>query len=137
MRAACFVLLCAAAASAMAQDPPGVPPVPADDRATTLDTIHVTAPRPEVLDLDRFRNPIEPQPTIFDRSMHETPSLEEIGMNGGIIPLLVGYAAQKVAAGVKKIPGWKDREQPTIARPPPLTEEQTDRAVRLLEPPSP
>ena len=133
MRTACFVLLSAIAANAAAQELPDAAPPPADDNAKTLDTVRVTAPRPEVLDLDRFRNPIEPQPTRFDRSMHGTPSLEEIGMNGGVIPFLIGYVAQKVAVEVKKVPGWKDREQPAIARPPPLTEAQMDRAVRLLE----
>ena len=133
MRAACFLLLHAAMAGAMAQESHDAASTPADDNAKTLDTIHVTAPRQEVLDLDRFKNPIEPQPTMFDRSMRGSPSVEEISMAGGVIPLLVGYVAQKVAAGVKKVPGWKDREQPAIARPPPLTEEQMDRAVRLLD----
>ena len=136
MRAAYFLLLYAAMAGAMAQESPDAASVPSDDNAKTLDTVRVTAPRPEVLDLDRFKNPIEPQPTVFDRGMHGTPSLEEIGMNGGVIPLLVGYVVQKVGAGVKKIPGWKDREQPAIARPPPLTDEQMGRAVRLLEIPA-
>lgn len=119
----------------MAQDPAKEASIAADGNATTLDTIHVTAPRPEVLDLDRFKNPIDPKPTMFDRSMHEPPSLEEIGQNGGVIPLLVGYLAQKVAVGASKIPGWKDREQPAVARPPPLTEAQMQRAVRLQESP--
>jgi len=133
MRAICFTFLCATIPSAYAQESSRNAPTTSDN-TTTMDTIRVTAPRPEVLDLYKFKNPIDPKPTHFDRSMREMPSMEEISMNGGVIPLLVGYMAQKVATGVKKIPGWKDHEQPATARPPPLTEEQMDRAVRLLEP---
>lgn len=118
---------------AMAQDSGKEAIVPADGNATTLDTIRVTAPRPEFLDLDRFKNPIDPKPSRFDRAYREPPSLEQVGQNGGVIPLLVGYVAQKVAKGASRIPGWKDREQPAIARPPPLTEEQMKRAARLQE----
>jgi len=48
-------------------------------------------------------------------------------MNGGVIPIIVGYAALKVRDGARKIPGWKMPEQPAIARPPPLTEAQVER----------
>ena len=83
--------------------------------------------------MDRFKNPIDPKPSRFDRAYREPLSLEQIGQNGGVIPLLVGYIAEKVAKGASRIPGWKDREQPAIARPPPLTEEQMERALRLQE----
>lgn len=135
LRLFCFALACMIAGGVKAQDSAQDATTPSRDDATTMDTVHVTAPRPEVLDLNRFKNPIDPLPTVFDRSMHEPPSLEEIGQNGGVIPLLVGYLAQKVAVGASKIPGWKDREQPAIARPPPLTEAQMQRAVRLQEGP--
>ena len=135
LRGFCFALACLVAGAAKAQDPGKDPPAAPRAEATTLDTVRVTAPRPEVLDLDRFKNPIDPQPTVFDRTMREPPSLEEIGQNGGVVPLLVGYLAQKVAKGASRIPGWKDREQPAIARPPPLTEAQMERAVRLQESP--
>lgn len=131
MRNLLLALLCLAPPSAWAQATnPDTPKTNRD--ATTLDTVRVTAPRPEVLDLDRFRNPIEPQPTVFDRSMRPPPSLKEIGMNGGVIPLLIDYVAQKLTAGAKQTPGWK-HAQSAIARPPPLTEAQMDRAARLLD----
>ena len=134
-----LALLCVASAATPAQQRDTAAPssghAPGGEAATTLDTVRVTAPRPEILDLYRFRNPIAPQPTIFDHDMHPPPSLEEIGENGGVIPLLVGYLAQKITIGARKIPGWKDYEQPAIARPPPLTEEQMLRAIRLQERP--
>lgn len=133
LRLLCFALACTAMGGAKAQDSDQDATAPPRVDATTMDTVHVTAPRPEVLDLDRFKNPIEPKPSVFDRTYREPPSLEEIGQNGGVVPLLVGYLAQKVAKGASKIPGWKDREQAAIARPPPLTEEQMQRAVRLQE----
>ena len=133
LRCFCFALACVFAGTTKAQDPGKDSPTTPRDDATTLDTIRVTAPRPEILDLDRFKNPIDPKPSRFDRAYREPPSLEEISLNDGVIPLLVGYVAQKVAKGASKIPGWKDREQPAIARPPPLTEEQMERAARLQE----
>lgn len=133
LRCFCVALTCLAACGAKAQDSDQGAPAPHPGDATTMDTVHVTAPRPEVLDLDRFKNPIDPKPSRFDRSYREPPSLKEISLNDGVIPLLVGYVAQKVAKGASKIPGWKDREQPAIARPPPLTEEQMERALRLQE----
>ena len=129
MRNFLLALLCLAAPSAWAQETK--PEAQKAERdATTLDTLRVTAPRPEVLDLDRFRNPIAPQPTVFDRSMRPPPSLEEIGMNGGVIPLLLDYVTQKLTTGAGKTPGGK-HSQPVIARPPPLTGAQMDRAARL------
>jgi hypothetical protein len=126
-------LLLVASPAASAQESHNENSVPANEHATTLDTVRVTAPRPEALDLDRFKNPIDPKPSRFDRAYREPLSLEQIGQNGGVIPLLVGYIAEKVAKGASRIPGWKDREQPAIARPPPLTEEQMERALRLQE----
>ena len=104
-----------------------------DDGTTTLETILVTAPPLETIDLYKFRNPVHAQPTVFDRSWHETPSLEQVGMNGGVVPIIADYAALKVRDGARKIPGWKKPEQPAIARPPPLTSEQAERASSLLE----
>ncbi len=101
--------------------------------ATTLPVLRVTAPRPEVLDLGAFKNPIQPNPSRFDEDYQPPPSMEDISMNGGIIPYIVGYVAQKVTFGARKLPGWKDPEQPAIARPPPLDDAQMERAARLLE----
>ncbi|MEO8367561.1 MAG: hypothetical protein ABI538_15310, partial [Pseudoxanthomonas sp.] len=77
--------------------------------------------------------PVDAQPTVFDRSWHESPSLEQVGINGGVVPIIAGYAALKVRDGARRIPGWKMPEQPVVARPPPLTNEQAERASRLQE----
>lgn len=120
--------------SATAQQAPPAPATPSDD-ATTLPTLKVTAPRPEVLDLNTFDNPIKSDPTRFDRAYDPGMSPEDLANAGGIVPVLVGWAAGKVAAGVSKIPGWKDQHQAAIARPPPLSEAEMARAARLLEQP--
>lgn len=133
MRALLAVLLSLIVANATAQDEVGEEPAPADDATTTLDTILVTAPPPETIDLYKFRNPVDAPSTVFDRSWHETPSLEQVGMNGGVVPIIAGYAALKIRNGARRIPGWKKPEQPAVARPPPLTQVQAERASRLQE----
>ena len=136
MRRLACVLLCALSTTVLAQEANSPAPTqdaaPASD-ATTLETIVVTAPPPETLDLYRFRNPVEVESSSFERNWHEKQSLEEIGMNGGILPILVGMAARQVQKGARKIPGWKHPEQPAIARPPPLDEAQAARAASLHE----
>jgi hypothetical protein len=57
--------------------------------------------------------------------------MEQLGKNGGIVPVLAGLAAKGIQAGARKIPGWKEPMQAVIARPPPLDEEQAARARRL------
>lgn len=128
MRLPLMAALWLAASRALAQDA-----VAASDEAdaTTLETLTVRPEPEEVVDLYRFENPVEVEPTVFDRSWKEPTSLEQLGKNGGIVPVLVGLAAQQVQKGARKIPGWKEPEQPAIARPPPLDEEQAARAVRL------
>ena len=141
MRFLACMLLCAFPIAALAQDADRTVPAehvpPADalptHDATTLETIVVTAPPPETLNLYRFQNPVEVEPSSFSRDWHEKPSLKEVGMNGGMVPILVGMAARQVQKGARKIPGWKTPEQPAIARPPPLDEAQTVRAARLHE----
>ena len=141
MRLLACVLLCMFSVVAVGQDadsdaapemaPPGMA-APASD-ATTLETLVVTAPPLQMEDLYRFRNPVEVDPSSFNRAWHEKQSLEEIGMNGGIVPILVGMAARQVHKGARKIPGWKEPVQAAVARPPPLSEEQAARALRLQE----
>ncbi len=133
MRILLFALLSGLAPGAVAQQADNEETAPVEDGTTTLETILVTAPPPETVDLYKFRNPVDAQPTAFDRNWHETPSLEQVGMNGGVVPIIAGYAALKVRNGARKIPGWKKPEQPAVARPPPLTEAQAERASRLHE----
>ena len=116
------------AAPAMAQD---VTPAINDEQATTLETMVVRPEPEEVVDLYRFKNPIEVESGAFGRSWKEPTSLEQLGKNGGIVPVLAGMAAQQIQKGARKIPGWKEPVQPAIARPPPLDDEQAARALRL------
>ena len=115
------------AAPAMAQDATAAD----DPSATTLETLTVRPDPEEVLDLYRFENPVDVEPTVFSRRWNEPVSLEQLGKNGGIVPVLVGLAARQVQKGARKIPGWKEPEQPATARPPPLDDEQAARALRL------
>ncbi len=114
-------------APAMAQDVATT----TDPAATTLDTLTVRPDPEEVVDLYRFENPVDVAPTVFSRRWKEPTSLEQLGKNGGIVPVLVGLAAQQVQKGARKIPGWKEPEQPATARPPPLDDQQAARALRL------
>jgi len=119
----------AASPPAFAQEAPTTD----DASATTLETLTVTPDPEEEVDLYRFRNPVEVEPGAFDRGWREPTSLEQLGKNGGIVPVLVGLAAQQVQKGARRIPGWKEPEQPAIARPPPLDDAQAARARRLHE----
>jgi hypothetical protein len=133
MRILLFALLSGLIPGAVAQEADNEETAPVDDNTTTLETILVTAPPLETVDLYKFRNPVDAQPTVFGRGWREKPSLEEVGMNGGVVPIIAGYAALKVRDGARRIPGWKNPEQPAMARPPPLTEAQIERASRLQE----
>ncbi|MBD9436704.1 hypothetical protein IB223_11440 [Pseudoxanthomonas sp. PXM03] len=127
MRALLMAALWLAASHAMAQQAATTD----DTSATTLETLTVRPDPEEVVDLYRFENPVDVAPTVFSRRWKEPASLEQLGKNGGIVPVLVGLAAQQVQKGARKIPGWKEPEQPATARPPPLDEQQAARALRL------
>ena len=127
MRSALMATLWLVSAPAMAQDAATT----TDPAATTLDTLTVRPDPEEVVDLYRFENPVDVSPTVFSRRWKEPTSLEQLGKNGGIVPVLVGLAAQQVQKGARKIPGWTEPEQPAVARPPPLDDEQAARALRL------
>ncbi len=130
LRLLCMALLCAIAPSSPAQEATAIAPARNDD-ATTLDPVRVVAPRME--DLYRSRPPERTPPTVFDKAWREPVNLEKIGNQGGVIPLLVNFAARKVAEGARKLPGWKGPDQPAIARPPPLDADQADRALQLQQ----
>ena len=133
-RALGLVLSCMVCLQALAQDVRGdAPEAPAENDTTTLDTIRVTAPRMEMKDLYRSREPESTRPTVFDRAWREPLNLKKIGDEGGVVPLLVNYAARKVAEGARRIPGWKGPDQPAVARPPPLDDAQMSRAAQLQE----
>ena len=130
MRPSWMATLALLATPVLAQDPATST---ADPQATTLETMVVRPEPEEVVDLYRFRNPVDVEGGTFDRSWKEPTSLEQLGKNGGIVPVLVGLAAQQVQKGARKIPGWKEPVQAAIARPPPLDDEQAARALRLYD----
>ena len=125
----CLAPLGAIAPSSPAQD--AAVEASARGDATTLDPVRVVAPRMD--DLYRSRPPERTPPTVFDRAWREPVNLKKIGDQGGVIPLLVNYAARKLAEGARKLPGWKGPDQPAIARPPPLDERQMDRALQFRQ----
>ena len=93
MRLPLMAALWLAASRALAQDA-----VAASDEAdaTTLETLTVRPEPEEVVDLYRFRNPIEVEPGTFERTWREPTSLEQLGKNGGIVPVLAGLAAKGI-----------------------------------------
>lgn len=129
--ALCLLTLDAGAQARLEQP---VVPKPADD-ATTLETIRVTAPRPETLDLYHFKNPVGWKPSAIDCVYDAGPSLEERALANGVSIVGVNQTLKVAPPQAKRKAGCKSPERPAIARPPPLTEEQMQRAVRLQESP--
>jgi hypothetical protein len=76
---------------------------------------------------------VEVPPTTFDRSWHEPKSLEQIGLDGGVLPLIADYAAMKIRDRLRKTRGWQKPPQAVIARPSPLNGAKAERAVRIRE----
>ena len=94
-----------AATPALAQDPAGAE----DPSATTLETLTVRPEPEEVVDLYRFRNPIEVEPGTFERSWREPTSLEQLGKNGGIVPVPVAVPGPAGATGATGAAGIGQR----------------------------
>ena len=96
---------------------------------TELESVRVIGRRQQSL----YRSkPVErTPPTVFERDWREPINLQKIGMEGGLVPLLVRYASQQATKAARAIPGWKTPVQPAIARPPPLDETQMRRAAEL------
>lgn len=131
----CLVALCASAFAAHGQDAAATDAADADTAPTApvaeLAPVRVVGQRIE--DPFAFRNAIEVEDNVFRRAWREPPSLEEIGMQGGLVNMAVGYALMKAADGVKRLPGWKHQVQPAEARPPPLDETLRARAAALQD----
>lgn len=142
MRRISVLLLCLVASPAFAQEAPAssvraanatiAGSAQTDKPTSTLDTIEVTAKRPDQADLYKFKNPVNVRPDVFDKDYREPPSLQEIGANGGVVPYAVGYLLGKLNDAAKSIPGWKTNQTVT-ARPPPLSDEQLQRAAKLQQ----
>lgn len=98
------------------------------DEPTTLATVEVRAPR---VDPFAFHNPINYQPTRFDRDWR-AQSPEQFAMSGGVVPWLnqkLGKGLSRMARGL----GVRQQIQPAIARPSPLTDAQLDHAVEQMK----
>lgn|SRR5690606_11680914 len=134
MRAMLFVALCvlALAPQTRAQDSPQERATgEAESKpATDLAPLRVVGKR-QTVDPFAFRNPVEAETTVFNRSWDEPPSLEEIGMRGGIVQIGINKGLELAAKGIRKLPGWQNQIVDAEARPPPLDEAQLARAIRL------
>ncbi|TYT23165.1 hypothetical protein FZO89_18170 [Luteimonas viscosa] len=133
MRALLLALLCCACAESAAQEDAGAAtpvPTPGSDPVTEMDTVRVVGERPPV-DPFAFRNPVDVDGTVFSRHWDEPPSMEEIGMRGGIVQIAINKGLEATAAGIRKLPGWRNQVRAAVARPPPLDEVQAARAARL------
>lgn len=80
-----------------------------------------------------FRNPVQAEGTVFERAWDEPPSLEEIGMRGGLVQMAIAKGLEMAAEGVRRLPGWQHQIVDATARPPPLDEAQLARAARLRD----
>ena len=133
MRAMLLAAFCVLAAAARAQGADqGDAAGGANTRATDLAPVRVVGKRQRV-DPFAFRNPVEAEATVFSRSWDESPSLEEIGMRGGIVQIGINKGLELTAKGIRKLPGWQNQIVDAQARPPPLDQAQLDRAIRLHE----
>ncbi|MCD9033776.1 hypothetical protein LDO32_18855 [Luteimonas sp. Y-2-2-4F] len=133
MRIACIALLCTIASAARGQDAAEADAAASEAAAPVAELAPVRVVAERIEDPFAFRNPIEVEDNVFRRAWREPPSLEEIGMQGGLVNMAVGYALMKTAEGVKRLPGWKDQIQPAEARPPPLDEALRARAAELQD----
>lgn len=138
LRLASVWLLVASAQHAYAQDAPASD-TPASEAATDqtatgdLGTVRVIGVYEPPKDPFALENPVDYAATRFQRDWREAPSLEEIGMQGGIVHIAINQGLLIAARLVTKLPGWKHQVQGATARPPPLDEKQVQRATRARQ----
>lgn len=114
---------------------PATPPA-ASVEPTTLDTVQALRPDEEVLDLDAFQNPITVEPNRFNRAYDTGISPEQMALDpryNGYINYGINQGLRHTWNGIKKVTGMRPYETPAIARPPPLDEEQMQRAARASD----
>lgn len=112
---------------------PGVVPA----HVQTLDRVQALRPEEEVLDLYRFENPVTVDPNRFDKAYDPGISPEQMALDpryGGYVLYGINQGLLQTWKGIKKVTGMRPYEQPAIARPPPLSEEQMRRAVEQSMP---
>ncbi|SEM19587.1 hypothetical protein SAMN05428989_3333 [Pseudoxanthomonas sp. GM95] len=92
-----------------------------------------------MLDLYTFKNPIAVDPNRFEKAYSTGISPEQMGRDprdggyGGYVNYGLNKGLWETWKVFKKATGMRPYEQPAIARPPPLTEEQMRRAAQGLE----
>lgn len=126
-----LVALCLPTSCVMAQRADPEPPAPetaSTAPATELAPVRVIGQRSDPF---AFRNPVQAEGTVFDRDWNEAPSLEEIGMRGGIVQIAINKGLELTAKGIRSLPGWQNQVVGAQARPPPLDQAQLARAARL------
>ena len=130
MRVLLLAALCLPSACTLAQAAAPEPPTPTTTgaRATDLEPVRVIGRRPDPF---AFRNPVEAEGTVFSRDWDEPPSIEEIGLRGGIVQIGINKGLELAAKGIRSLPDWQDQVIGAQARPPPLDEAQLARAARL------
>lgn len=140
------LLALAIPALASAQSPPATTPAPmvtapatpdtsADAAIPTLGEVRALTPEdgPPV-DLYRFRNPVTVEPNRFDQAYRLPPTVKEVSEGGGYVIMGLYYIVGATLKGVHKLTGGRDEIQQAIARPPPLTEAQLQRASAACPP---
>lgn len=123
----------AASASQAAQSAASAAPV------TTLDKVQALRPDEEILDPYTFKNPISVDPTRFDKAYNTGITPEQMGRDprdggyGGYVNYGINMGLLQTWKGIKQLTHMRPYEQPAIARPPPLDEEQMRRAARASD----
>lgn len=133
MRCGAIALVAAMALCAHAQAPPADDDGTAEAATGDLGRVRVIGVYERPVDPFALENPVDFNDTRFQRHWRETPSLEEIGMQGGIVHIAINYGLLMAARQVTKLPGWKHQVQGAEARPPPLDEEEVQRAMRIRQ----
>ena len=103
------------------------------DNVTTLGEVRALKPDDEPLDLYRFKNPVKFGDNRFSRDWSEPPSPEQVSMGGGYIMMGVVKGVLAAAKGINKLTGGPDQIQAAVARPPELSAEQQQRALRFSQ----
>jgi hypothetical protein len=102
------------------------------DNVPTLGEVRAIAPDEEApVDLYRFKNPVTVEPNRFDRDYRPPPSVKQVSEGGGYLMMGLYYGVAMAAKGIHRLTGGPDQIQSTIARPPPLTEAQLQRAASM------
>ena len=126
--------------SAQAQDPStgdGQDPAKEDwSKVQTLGEVRAVGPDLKSwspTDLYGFRNRYEVPPNEFDKSYKPPPSVKQISEGGGYLIYGITKGVVAAAKAINRWTGGPQQIQPAIARPPPLNEQQMQRAAELCQ----